>query len=148
MPYQLHCCCAHAIAELDDPIDDPIEDELPTEDDDGRDDDDTTGTEDGAEDEAGVPEQTVPFMVGISAVAPFLFNWKPKLALWPGGSVPFQFRLLAVYGLLPETVAFHEPLKRLVAYCQFTDQPLIVALVELVTLMVPVAPVFHSLSIV
>jgi hypothetical protein len=77
VPYQLHCC-AHTIAELDD----PIEEELPTEDDDGLEDDDTTtGTEEGVEDEVGVPEQMLPLTVGISAVEPFLFNWKPKLAL-------------------------------------------------------------------
>ena len=90
MPYQLHCC-KHAIAELDDRID-----ELTTDEEDGLDDEDT-GTDEGADEEVGgVPEHTVPLTVGLSSAPPFLFNWKPKLADCPGGSVPFQLRLVAV----------------------------------------------------
>jgi len=107
------------------------------------------GTE---EDETGpdddvLPEQTLPLIAGISAEPPFLFTWKPKLAVWPGCKLPFQLRFDAVYGLPPDTLAFHEPLRRLVAYCQLTDQPLSAAEVELVIRISPVAPVFHSLVI-
>ena len=73
MPYQLHCC-AQACKLLDEPIDD----------DEGLD-DETTGTEDGVEEDVGgVPEHTVPLIVGLSSAPPFLFNWKPKLIVWPG----------------------------------------------------------------
>ena len=47
--------------------------------------------------------------------------------------------------MLPLTLAFHELLNRLVVYCQPTDQLLTAAAVLLVTVMVPVRPVFHSL---
>lgn len=68
MPYQLHCC-TQLIAELDEPID-----ELTTDEDDGLDDEDT-GTDEGADEDAGgVPEHTVPLMVGLSSAPPFLFN--------------------------------------------------------------------------
>lgn len=146
MPYQLHCCKQLALVE-EELTDDGATDEGVDERDDGATDEGVDDREDGATDEeAEPPEQTVPLTVGRSSAPPFLFNWKPKLADWPGGSVPFQPRLVAVYGLLPDTVAFHEPLRRLVVYCQFTDQPLIVEVVELVMIIVPVAPVFHSLS--
>lgn len=145
MPYQLHCWVqdCNELDELETVIDE--EELLGTDDEEelllGTEDDDT-----GPEDEV-LPEQTLPLMVGISAEPPFLFIWKPKLTVWPGDKLPFQFRFDAVYGLLPETLAFHEPLKRLVAYCQLIDQPLIAAEVELVIRISPVAPVFHSLVI-
>jgi hypothetical protein len=94
VPYQLHCC-KHAIAELDDRID-----ELTTDEDDGLDDEDTgtdEGVDEGADEEVGgVPEHTVPLTVGLSSAPPFLFNWKPKLTVWPGGIVAFQPKLVAV----------------------------------------------------
>jgi hypothetical protein len=43
-----------------------------------------------ADAELPAPPHTLPFTVGSSIAPPFLFNWKPKLAVWPGGSVPFQ----------------------------------------------------------
>lgn len=46
---------------------------------------------------------------------------------------------------MPLRLAFHELVKRLVVYCQPTDQLLTAAEVSLVTVMVPVRPVFHSL---
>jgi hypothetical protein len=49
--------------------------------------------------------------------------------------------------LLPEMLAFQELDRRLVWYCQFTDQPLIGCEVELVMRISPVAPEFHSLLI-
>ncbi len=136
MPYQLHCC-VHDCNELDE-LETVIDEEellLGTEDD-----------ETGPDDEV-LPEQTLPPMAGISAEPPFLFTWKPKVIVWPGDKLPFQSTFVAVYGLEPDTLAFQELLKRLVAYCQLIDQPLIAALVELVTRISPVAPVFHSLVI-
>ena len=44
----------------------------------------------------GVPEQILPVSVGISAEPPRLSTWKPKVALPPGCSVPFQLKLDAV----------------------------------------------------
>lgn len=94
MPYQLHCWVqdCNELDELETVIDD---DELLGTDDEeelllGTEDDDT-----GPEDEV-LPEQTLPLMVGISAEPPFLLIWKPKVAVWPGGRLPFQFRLVAV----------------------------------------------------
>lgn len=42
----------------------------------GTDDDDDAGTDD-----APLPEQTAPLIVGVSAAPPFLFTWNPKLTL-------------------------------------------------------------------
>ena len=37
-----------------------------------------------ADAELPAPPHTLPFTVGSSIAPPFLFNWKPKLAVWPG----------------------------------------------------------------
>lgn len=86
LPYQLHCCTQDCkLDELE---------ELKT----GADDDDLEGADDEVDgaDEVGVPLHTAPLIVGISAAAPFLFNWKPKVAVPPGCKLPFQLRLVAV----------------------------------------------------
>jgi hypothetical protein len=95
----------------------------------------------------GVPEQMLPVKVGTSAEPPRLSTWKPKVALWPGCKLPFQLKFEAVYGLLPLTFAFHEPVRRLVLYCQPILHPFTAEVPLLVTIISPVRPVFHSLLI-
>jgi len=70
VPYQLHCC-AQAASEEDE-LDTTLE-EL---DEDGREEE-----VDGADEVGVVPEHTLPLIVGISALPPFLFSWKPKLVV-------------------------------------------------------------------
>jgi hypothetical protein len=93
-------------------------------------------TLDAAEELVTAPEQTAPLTVGVSAEPPFLLTWKPKETVCPGAMLPFQPREVAVYGLLPLRLAFHELVIRLVLYCQLTLQPLIalesVLLIEIV----------------
>lgn len=103
VPYQLHCCTQLALVEEEltdegvDDLDDGATDEGVDERDDGAMDEGVDDRDDGATDEdAEPPEHTAPLTVGRSNAPPFLFNWKPKLADWPGGSVPFQLRLVAV----------------------------------------------------
>lgn len=71
MPYQLHCCTQDWGDEL--------------------------ALLEGAEDDVSGVElaepHKVPLSAGISASAPFLFTWKPKVAVWPGCKLPFQLRL-------------------------------------------------------
>jgi hypothetical protein len=77
LPYQLHCCTQDWGDELErlEGIDD----------------------EDGREEEVAGAElaalHRVPLRAGISIAAPFLFNWKPKVAVCPGDKLPFQLRL-------------------------------------------------------
>jgi hypothetical protein len=101
VPYQLHCCTQAALVEeelTDDGVADLDDtDEGVDERDDGAIDEGVDDRDDGATDEeAEPPEQAAPLTVGRSSAPPFLFNWKPKLTLWPGGIVAFQPRLVAV----------------------------------------------------
>jgi len=74
VPYQLHCCRQlfnELLLELSDDV--TTAEDL------------DEATEEGADEEAGgVPEHTAPFIVGRSSAPPFLFNWKPMLAVAPG----------------------------------------------------------------
>lgn len=91
-------------------------------------------------------EHTLPVMVGFSAALPFLSPCTPKLIDCPGWIVLFQSNAVAVYGLLPLRVAFHELVILLAVYCQPTVQPLIAVEPLLVIVMEPWKPVFHSLA--
>jgi hypothetical protein len=95
VPYQLHCCTQLALVDeelTDDGVADLDDEDI----DEGVADLDEEDTDEGTEDAAEPPEQTEPFTVGRSSAPPFLFNWKPKLTVWPGGIVAFQPKLVAV----------------------------------------------------
>ena len=108
--------------------------------------DDEAGVEDGVELELTLPPQSAPVTAGTCGAAPPLVPWKPNSADWPGCKLPFQLALLALYGLLPLTLAFQLLVTRLSPeYCQLTFQPFTAALVLLVTLTDAVKPLFHWL---
>ena len=61
--------------------------------------------------------------------------------------MPFQPKLVAVYGLLPETLAFQLlVIRSLPEYCQLMFQPLTAVVPLLVIRIAPVKPVLHSLE--
>lgn len=47
------------------------------------------------EDNGGVVPQIDPVTAGVSIAAPLEFTCTPKDTFWPGGIVPFQFKLVA-----------------------------------------------------
>lgn len=116
-PYQLHCCTPEQTDAdellnarlLDDNTldDDEREDEDSTED---CTDDDTTLER--AEDAAELVPQIAPVTTGVST-APLVATCNPNDTVCPGEIPPFQPRLVALYGLLPLTVAFQLPVTRL-----------------------------------
>lgn len=70
------------------------------------------------------PSQTEPVTVGVAALDEPLSTCSPNSADCPGWMLPFHDKLLAVYGLLPDTLAFQLLVTTVPSpYSQLTSQP-------------------------
>ena len=78
MPYQLHCCTQLALVE-EELTDDGVADLDDEDTDDGVADLDEEDIDEGVEEPP--PLHTVPLTVGRSSAPPFLFTWKPTVAV-------------------------------------------------------------------
>lgn len=84
--------------------------ELTTDDELRSDEDDDKGTDDGALEETAEADepaalQIAPVTAGVST-APLVLTCTPKETVCPAGILPFQLKLVALYGLVPVSIAF------------------------------------------